>query len=477
MLGYVPEIYPDELIYSWAGRYYSHNGYPGYRQALDDLLIGKNDRVHFEFSAPFNTDAIKALGSMYSYQELILQHTMFPYYARFEPLERRRKALAELIAGNSRVSSLMQFQSDKRARYMRFCPECSKEDRKDFGETYFHRLHQIRNIGICVKHQCNLIDTTIRLHQNSSPRLHVAEEVIPQESSTIKSDSKELEFAKYMTELFLSPVSFSSAVPIGEFLSSKLDGTRFRPISGLFIHIQDLTIQLNGFYHWLPKIQCHRLQKTFTGAYVDFTLISRMAFFLGIEIYSLNNPILPQQTQTEQLRDSIHKLQQQGKSFEKMSLILNTCPESISRVYHSKTRTHLISGGRKGVTKENWGKMDVDSLPKIKETINSITKGKDRPGRVTLRNVCKTMGWPDKRLDYLPICKAEVLKNIEPIEEFWAKEVIWAYNKVKEAARQRRIFWRDIRSLINIKRGQFDSTFPFLEKFTVKEVADEIKIL
>ena len=85
------------------------------------------------------------------------------------------------------------------------------------------------------------------------------------------------------------------------------------------------------------------------------------------------------------------------------------------------------------------------------------------------------MGWPSKRLDNLPLCKAEVQKNITPIEEFWAKEVVWAYIKLRKEDSRDIIHWRDIRDIINIKRGQFEAIFPLLTKFTTPEIAGEIQ--
>lgn len=38
MTGFMPVIYPDELIYSWFCRYYVHSGYPTNRMALEDIL-------------------------------------------------------------------------------------------------------------------------------------------------------------------------------------------------------------------------------------------------------------------------------------------------------------------------------------------------------------------------------------------------------------------------------------------------------
>lgn len=442
MLGYMPEIYPDELLYSWISRYYSHNGYPSYRQALEDLLVEGNGKIHFEFTGHFNADAMKVISSMYSYRELILQHTMFPYYARFDSLERRQNALAGLIAGDSKVDSLMQFQNDKVHHHLKFCPLCSSEDKEKYGETYFHRIHQIRNIGTCAKHQCKLVETPIRLYGNASPRLHVAEEIISKDAETITSSEFEVIFFSYLVELFNAPINFANSVLIGEYIASRLEGTQYQPPTKSCIYCKVLADDINHFYGQVCILK-HQIQKIITGERIDFTQIARIGFFLGITINELANPII------------VHK----GKPY-----IPNP----------RKPHNHDV---RSGLQKENWNAMDSVSLPLVQKTIRDIKQGHDRPGRITSRIICKTMGWPSKRLDYLPSCKAEVLKNIEPIEEFWAKEIVWAYSKVKKDAGKRRIFWRDIRKLINIRKGQFISTFPILGKYTTQKIADEIKIL
>ena len=41
MIGFMPEIYPDELIYSWFCRYLVHSGYSANKMALNDLLFNK----------------------------------------------------------------------------------------------------------------------------------------------------------------------------------------------------------------------------------------------------------------------------------------------------------------------------------------------------------------------------------------------------------------------------------------------------
>ena len=475
MLGYLPNFYPDELVYSWVCRYYCHNGYPGYRQALEDLLIGENDKIQFEFSGRFNSETLDAITSMIPYRDLILEHTMFPYYARFERINRRYNALNELCKGNTNIYSLLTIPNNNKERHLSYCPLCALEDRNQFGEAYFHRTHQIRNIRICHKHCCKLIDTPIKIYGNAAPRLHVPEEVIPQQATVTHSNEKEYRFANYIAELFLYPISFANDVLIGEFLKSKIEDSPYCPPSGLYIYTKALTESLNSFFPWQEPMKQHSIQKVLSGDTIDFMAISKIGYFLGISICELANPVLPSKTKTEQFRESIADLRKQGLSFVQISNTLNVSRGAISNVITPKQAKPHFRGVRKGMQAQNWSKMDIDSLPALKGAIEKIRNGNGRPGRVTVRAICKSMGWPSKRLDYLPLCKAEVLKNIEPIEEFWAKEVIWAYKTLKEGCIYKKIHWRDIRDIINVKREQFEAIFPLLTKFTTPEIAGKIQ--
>ena len=39
MIAFFPELYEDELAYSWFSRYYTKSGYLSLRYALDDLYV------------------------------------------------------------------------------------------------------------------------------------------------------------------------------------------------------------------------------------------------------------------------------------------------------------------------------------------------------------------------------------------------------------------------------------------------------
>ncbi len=49
MISYLPEIYPDELVYSWFCRYYVHSGCLTHRMALKEILYSRCNNPSKEF--------------------------------------------------------------------------------------------------------------------------------------------------------------------------------------------------------------------------------------------------------------------------------------------------------------------------------------------------------------------------------------------------------------------------------------------
>ena len=90
MIAYLPSIYPDELVYSWFCRYYVHSGCFTHKMALDDILYSRHNNPSKEFVGHLSSEAKEKIQSIYSLEKLILDHTMFPQYARFLSSERTR---------------------------------------------------------------------------------------------------------------------------------------------------------------------------------------------------------------------------------------------------------------------------------------------------------------------------------------------------------------------------------------------------
>lgn len=100
MISFFPDVYPDELVYSWLARYGVRTGYTNYRAIADDLFTSNTAKPNLEFVMELSQDAYRAVTSAMPFEEVILKHTMFPYYARFLPTERRQKAFTQLLSMN-----------------------------------------------------------------------------------------------------------------------------------------------------------------------------------------------------------------------------------------------------------------------------------------------------------------------------------------------------------------------------------------
>ena len=98
MISYFPTVYPDELLYSQLARYYIKSGYMAYTYAAEELYVSKIVRPDMEFVNVFTPDALRMITRDRPMEDVVLKHTMFPYYGRFLPLDRRLRAFHALVS-------------------------------------------------------------------------------------------------------------------------------------------------------------------------------------------------------------------------------------------------------------------------------------------------------------------------------------------------------------------------------------------
>jgi hypothetical protein len=482
MIAYFPEIYEDETIFSWFGRYYSHLGYANYSNALEDLLVSRTARVDMEFSGKLNADAQSTLSEMYGMEYLMINHTMFPQYARFIDASRGKKALEGLVSGEGDIHALLPFATNKNGeRHLCYCPICAGEDREKYGETYWHRNHLLRNISICAKHKCRLIETKIPISGKLSPRLYVAEDVVCDMEPEMADDNVEYGLSKYVTEIFQKPMNLGQNVPIHEFLQSKLEGTEYLSARGQQKKISKLFSDFMDFYNGLPMqgiTKLHQMQKVFTGYRSNFYEICQIGYFLGISSEDMTNPILPQKSQTERFNETVAELYEAGLGCHRIARIVGSCPSTARKANVKKQKAEHEHGVRKGMQNQDWETMDNEMLPLVRKISKQIYDGNgDRPHKVTEFAVTRILGWPDKRCNYLPKCRAEIHKYQESQEMYWARESIWAYEKLRADKGNKTIYWRDLRNLTNFRKEDFISCFPYLGRFASEQTTEEIKNL
>ena len=93
MIVFFPELYEDELAYSWFARYHVHSGHMTFRGTAEDIFQNKDAIPNPEFFPALKDDICSIITRSSPMEDFITKHTMLPYYIRFLPLERRRKAM------------------------------------------------------------------------------------------------------------------------------------------------------------------------------------------------------------------------------------------------------------------------------------------------------------------------------------------------------------------------------------------------
>lgn len=157
MLTFFPTPYPDEWWYSVLTRFYVHAGYDSYSSCFKDLLDSNNRNFGRLFPSSNIKQVTDRLPENYlSAREILLKHTLLPYYMRFRHDAEKKTALERLTNGKGVTFSNIVLETPEEVQGCKYCPECYQEDMSRYGEPYWHREHQIPLMLACPKHGCKL---------------------------------------------------------------------------------------------------------------------------------------------------------------------------------------------------------------------------------------------------------------------------------------------------------------------------------
>lgn len=488
MLGQFPQPYPDELLYSVLARYYVRSGYSNYVFAAEDLFQSRYVRPSFEYVSPLNKEVIACLRKIDTIQNILLKHTMFPYHCRFLPMERKDKAMQALINMDSNFRNLILFPKRSVTPSMRYCPLCAADDRKNYGETYWHRLHQIYELTVCPVHKCFLVNTDYKLSGKLPPDLIPAEIVVPlSENITLCDNEMLLSFAEYVKEIFDLPIKMDNDLAVYDLLRMITEKRGYRTPRGEACRISALYKDFTEYYKAIvenvPKQW--QIHKIFTGQRFDFYEVTLLGFFLNISANDFNGStqLNNEKKAYEVFDDTIHSLRQLGFSYPKIAETMGYSVDIIKNAaYMNRNNTKdkkvlpqkkKVSKGRPGRREIDWSTMDNELLPKAAEL---LSKWKDNavPKRITINAVSKKLGLKSKQIYNLPQCLSLIKKSCQTQEEFWAEKVVWAWGKLLEENTNLSI--KKLRLKTNMSTEQIRRCLPELAKLN-KSIYENIVTL
>jgi len=443
MITYMPTIYPDELVYSWFCRYYVHSGCFSHKTALQELYCKKSDYLSKEFIGNLNNEAMEQIDEIYSLDKLVLDHTMYSQYARFIPLAEKKEALYRLGHDSCDVHYLFPvLPRNDGERYLRYCPLCVKRDRETYGEAYWHRKHQIRNMSICVEHKCRLMESSVPAKSEQSFTFCPAENYTYEGKAVFETDLSVIQYMKYLVSVFDSVMDFENDIPISSILYDGMSRTKYLKPSGRSRYTKMLADDMNEFYRNMGicnVASVYQIQRVLLENLYDFSVVCQIAFYLGMRVEELTAPSLTKE-QIEQEQDSHY--------------MRNTAPV-------------------------DWEALDREIAPVLERFAKGVYDGTasetGRPERVSEKLVYREMGLLGHQLENMPRCKVIFEKYTESYPESWARKIIWAYRKLEEEGKP--FYWTDIRRISGVKRKNLPEAVPYLKEHANADMVERIKKL
>lgn len=151
-LEFFPRPYHDEHMYGTVGRYHQRSGNATPKQTSVELFDATGVSVSVYNISNLNS-LCKKLGeeTLLTAEYLINKHSLLPLHFPFLSADSLKSRVAAMRETTKPVVVRWK-EKNGQNRFLMHCPECLLDDRKIYGESYWHRSHQIPGIEICHKH-------------------------------------------------------------------------------------------------------------------------------------------------------------------------------------------------------------------------------------------------------------------------------------------------------------------------------------
>lgn len=158
---YIDLPYEDELLYSLCGRYLDEFSV-GNRSAIIKDLFGTRLLLSPYFPRAIADFAARTAFSLGMEKEKVWSHlTMYPFLCAYISEQKCEEVKEASFSGRviSKIPALLSGIS--LPLYLQWCPDCVLLDRREHGETYWHREHQLPAVWQCNKHSVCLVASAV----------------------------------------------------------------------------------------------------------------------------------------------------------------------------------------------------------------------------------------------------------------------------------------------------------------------------
>lgn len=480
MINYYPTLYPDELMYSYLARLGVHNGYWAYNNLSQDLYGHINYTPSIEFMNKLQPDVEVHILHGQDIKSLIEGHTMYSFYGGFMKEAQKRNAMQAITEGTGEYYKVLPMIKRNRTRYLRVCPMCVQQDKNKYGEAYWHMTHQMIGIDVCNLHGCCLYDSKVQISADKSVKLITAEEILDDDLKVSAGTDIEIQLARYVVKV-LQGVHKYPDKDIAEFLDQKLIGTKYLSKRGDHRYITRMCEDFTEYYKDVKDIQPLNTYKIHIEGIlkrerIDFLEICMWSKFLGVseeelikcEIWEKNS----RKQYTREFDKMVLDLLNSGLGVNEVSRQLGISSRTTGDIKDGKfAGSNAKRRGKGGKFSRDWDKLDRELLPQVLALIEQFKEDtEDRPKRVTMSSIGHSLHIPFKNFDNLPLCRTALKQNTENINEYWAREMVWAIKKIKREGRDMHL--TNIMKLTNQRKRDVFSSVEYMQDEECKKIIE-----
>lgn len=205
-ISYMPQLLPDELLYSLLGRLVGYNALGGPRVCLE-LLFGSKDVIP-SIDLPTLIESLHhRLGSLSpcaSADGIIDTGTIYPYHRPFLTIERHEAIRQILLRGGGKgLKTLLGRVANRFGANLplQYCQECNEESIARHGVPYWRKSHQLPGVKCCATHRIDLISHTRPSSSTDRQRLILPTHTAVRQPFRISSCSQQVNFSVLSRDL------------------------------------------------------------------------------------------------------------------------------------------------------------------------------------------------------------------------------------------------------------------------------------
>jgi hypothetical protein len=204
------------------------------------------------------------------------------------------------------------------------------------GETYFRTVHQLRELVVCPSCGVGLENTNLVDHKGRQNVFKSLEQLNPLgvANRLYANDDINRRVAEYVYEVNELPIEFHSNILIGDYLTSRLEGTKYLSARGQQRNLDIMFLDISSFYKDLENFTLtkRRLAAILLNQSFNNYGVCLISYFLGIEPSKLTQPTLPETPVTVRFDNRVRELNKEGISMNQIALRMNVDHEAVRQI-------------------------------------------------------------------------------------------------------------------------------------------------